>query len=122
MKLGKKVTIFDSETGEVIKNAVSFGSQNGEGWFIMYRESLANLAINAPGSVVKVFSLLASKQEFENGINTTKKAISEELKMSYQHIWEAFKWLKENSYIKERKVNGQTQFLLNPNVTTQSQN
>jgi CTP-dependent riboflavin kinase len=69
-------------------------------------------------STLKVFLTLAVKQEFEDGINTTKQAIADELKISYRSIIKAFNWLKEKGYIKERKVNGQTQFLLNPNVTT----
>ncbi len=99
------------------------GSQNGDGWMIMYREALAKLAISAPSLAFRVFALLASKQVFENsGISSTKQAIADEMGMSYQRVWEAFKWLKENLYIKEIKVNGQTQFLLNPDVTTCGKN
>ena len=122
MRLGKQVTVFDADTGEVIKNAVTFGSQNGEDWFIMYRESLEDLTINAPFAALKVFLNLAMKQEFEGGINTTKQAVADSLKISYDNAMRGFKWLKENGYVKERKVNGQTQFLLNPNVTTCGKN
>ena len=38
--------------------------------------------------------------------------------MSYNNVMRGFNWLKENGYLKERKVNGQTEFLLNPDVTT----
>ena len=121
-KVAKQVTIFDAETGEVIKDAVTFGSQNGEGWFIMYRKSLEDLTINAPFAALKVFLNLASKQEFEDGINTTKQAVADSLKISYDNVMRGFKWLKENNYVKERKVNGQTQFLLNPRVTSCGKN
>ena len=84
----------------------------------MYRESLVDLTLNAPFAALKVFLNLASKQEFDDEIITTKQAIADELKISYVSIMKAFKWLKENNYIKERKINGQTQFLLNSPVTT----
>ena len=63
-----------------------------------------------------------AKQEFENGVRTTKKAVADELNISYRSVMVAFKWLKENGYVKERKVNGQTEFLLNPDVTTCGKN
>ena len=30
-KIGKKVMIFDADTGELIKEAVDYGTQNGDG-------------------------------------------------------------------------------------------
>ena len=122
MRLGKQITVFDPETGEIIRNAVSFGSQNGDDWVIWYRNALRSLAIDAPLVAWKVLAALASKQEFEDGINTTKQAVADSLKISYDNVMRGFKWLKENKYLKERKVNGQTQFLLNPNVTTCGKN
>ena len=123
MKLGKKVTIFDAETGEIIRDAVSFGSQNGEGWTIMFRETLDSLINFAPDfSTLKVFLKLSTKQEYEGGIKITKQAIADELKISYVSTIKAFKWLKENGYVKERKINGVPEFLLNPYVTTCGKN
>ena len=123
MKLGKQVTIFDAETGEIIRDAVSFGSQNGEGWTIMFRETLDSLINFAPDfSTLKVFLKLSTKQEYEGGIKITKQAIADELKISYVSTIKAFKWLKENGYVKERKINGVPEFLLNPNVTTCGKN
>ena len=122
-KIAKQVTVFDSETGEIIKETVTFGSrQNGDDWVIWYRSALNDLAVNAPLVAWKVLAALASKQEFENAINTTKQAIADNLKISYDNVMRGFKWLKENNYVKERKVNGQTQFLLNPHVTTCGKN
>ena len=123
MKIGKQTTVFDAETGEVIRETVTFGSQNGEGWVIMYRDTFDSLIENAPDfSTLKVFLKLSIKQEFENGVRTTKQAIADELNISYRSIIKAFNWLKENNYLKERKINGQTEFLLNPNVTTCGKN
>lgn len=122
MKLGRELKVFDGETGEILKHTVTYGSQNGDDWVIWYREALINLAVNAPLVAWKVLAMLASNQEFEGGINTTKQAVADKLKISYDNVMRGFKWLKEHKYVKERKVNGQTQFLLNPNVTTCGKN
>lgn len=122
-RIGKQTTIFDAETGEVIKDTVSYGTQNGDGWVIVYRDTYRNLLLETTNpSVLRVFGLLMTKQEFENGVRTTKKSVADELNISYDSVMVAFKWLKENNYLKERKVNGQTEFLLNPNVTTCGKN
>ena len=80
--------------------------------------SILQMAMEAPPVAWKVFALLSSKQPFEGGVRISKKAVSEQLKISYDNVMRGFKWLKEHLYIKERKTDGQTEFLLNPNVTT----
>ena len=116
-------TVTGEITGKVLQEDVKFGTQNGDGWVIMYREAISLLADTAPDlTTVKVFLKLAAKQGFEDGVKTTKKAISDEIGVSRTQGWRAFKWLKENHYVKERKNRGQTEFLLNPNVTTCGKN
>lgn len=95
---------------------------NGDGWVIIYREPFMGLTLDAPPAALKVFIALMTKQEFERGVRITKKAIADRLKVSYDNVMRAFKWLKENGYIKEHKVDGQTEFLLNPEVTTCGKN
>ena len=122
-KIAKRVIITDMETGEIIKDSVNYGTQNGDDWMILYKETYRNLIIeNTNPSVLRVFGLLMTKQEFENGIKATKKSLADELKISYDSVMVAFKWLKENGYVKEHKVNGITEFVLNPNVTTCGKN
>ena len=122
-RIAKQVTVFDADTGELIKESVNYGSQNGDGWVIVYSEPYKNLLLeNTSPSVFRVFGLLMTMQEFENGIKITKKAIADILKISYDSVMVALKWLKENGYVKERKVNGVPEFLLNPNVTTCGKN
>ena len=90
---------------------------------IVYRESFEDFLLTAPDfTTAKVFGVLMTQQNFEGGINTTKKAVADRIKVSYRSVMTAFNWLKEHSYIKERKVNGQTEFLLNPDVTTCGKN
>lgn len=117
-KIATRVIISDSETGKIIKDVYYRGTQNGDDWVIVYRDAFENLACNAPLTAWKVFGILASKQEFEGGIHITKKAIAEKLKVSYDNVMRGFKWLKENGYVKEHKVDGVPEILLNPDVTT----
>ena len=121
-KTAREVTVFDANTGAVINSTVSYGTQNGDGRVIVYRESFMDLAINAPPAALKVFITLMAKQDFVYGARITKKAVAEKLKVSYDNVMRAFKWLKEHGYVKERKTDGQTEFLLNPNVTSCGRN
>ena len=89
---------------------------------IVYRDALANLARTAPLNAWKVFGALGSLQEFEKGIKITKKALGEEFSISYDNVIRGFNWLKENDYVREHKVGGITEFLLNPDVTTCGKN
>ena len=90
---------------------------------ILYKDAYRELIIkNTSPSILRVFGLLMTKQEFENGIKATKKALADELNISYDSVMIAFKWLKENGYVKEHKVNGITEFVLNPTVTTCGKN
>ena len=110
-------------TGKILREDVNYGTQNGDGWVMVYRDTYMDLTLTVPDlTTLKVFNSLMTKQEYEGGIKTTKKAIADEISVSYRSIMTAFKWLKENHYVKERKVRGQTEFLLNPNVTTCGQN
>ncbi len=122
-KISTKTTVIDDETGEIIRETFNRGSQNGDDWMIVYRESFEDFLLTAPDfTTAKVFGVLMTQQNFEGGINTTKKAVADRIKVSYRSVMTAFNWLKEHSYIKERKVNGQTEFLLNPDVTTCGKN
>lgn len=121
-KIATKTIVMDDETGKIIRESFNRGSQNGDDWVIVYREALVNLVLNAPLTAWKVFGVLSSKQDFLKGIKITKKAIAEEFNMSYDNVIRGFNWLKENGYLKERKVDGIREYLLNPDVTTCGRN
>ena len=89
---------------------------------IMYRDEMFDLATEAPYIALRIFIALSSKQTFEGGIKITKRALADSLKVSYDNALRGFKWLKENDYVKERKIDGITEILLNPNVTTCGKN
>ncbi len=122
-KIAKQVTVFNVDTGKIINETISYGSQNGDDWMIVYRNAFEDFLLTAPDlTTAKVFGVLMTQQKFEGGINTTKKAVADKIKISYRSVMTAFNWLKEHGYIKERKINGQTEFLLNPDVTTCGKN
>ena len=114
----KELTVMD-ENGNVQSKHRWKSRPNPEGFFLSYRAPIKDLILEAPSfSVMKVFLLLSTMQPYEGGVKTTKQAIADELGASYGSIWSACKWLDKNGYITETKNNGQTMFLLNPNVTT----
>ena len=83
-KIATQVRITDGDTGEIIKDIFYRGTQNGDGWMIVYREPFMNFLLTAPDFVTtKVFGSLMTKQEFNRGVNTTKKAIAD-LKIEYE--------------------------------------
>ena len=58
-RTAKKVTIFDADTGKVINETVSYGTQNGAGWVIVYEDAIMNLAQETTNpSVLRVFMSL----------------------------------------------------------------
>lgn len=119
-RLYKQTIVYDSESGEVISDTVRTGSANGKGWSIMYNDKINELITKCTSAAtLRVFMLLAAGQQFEErGMVTTKKAVQEYLKIDKSTCLEAFKWLKDNMIINESKINGCTEFMVNPKYIT----
>ncbi len=115
-KLYKQTILYDGDSGEVLSDTTRAGSGNGKGWVIMYTDKINELVSKCTsGATLRVFMLLAAGQQFEErGMITTKKAVQEHLKIDKSTCLEAFKWLKENMVINECKINGCTEFMVNP--------
>lgn len=116
----KQVITYDEETGEILKD-VTFKevSQNGRGFVIVFTQKVEELMLECPTAAFKIFMLIALNQQFEeHGYVTTKKAIQEKLGITKQTCLAGFKWLKENFVINEYKINGYTEFMVNPNFVT----
>lgn len=116
-KLYKQTIIYDGESGEVLSDSTRLGgTANGKGWVIMYTDRINDLVAKCTSAAtLRVFMLLAAGQQFdERGMITTKKAVQEHLKIDKSTCLEAFKWLKENMIINECKINGCTEFMVNP--------
>lgn len=115
----KQTIVYDEITGEILVDKKTKGSPNGQGWVIMYSAKIFELLPNCSGSVFKVFAYLAAGQQFEEkGMITTKKAVQDFLKMDKSTCLAAFKWLKDNKIIAETRINGCTEFMVNPDYIT----
>lgn len=111
--------IYD-ENGDVVSNKFWKGTPNGKGWVMMYTEKVADLVVKCPSaSTLKVFMLIAMEQKYdERGYATTKKAIQERLGIDKSTCLAAFKWLKDNFILNESRINGCSEFMINPDYVT----
>lgn len=123
-RLLTQTIITDEDTGEVLIDRTTSGSTNGKGFVLMYTDRVNELLVKCPSaSTLKVFMLLSMGQQFdERGMITTKKAVQDKLGITKQTCLEAFKWLKDNMIINESKVNGYTEFMVNPAYVTVGRN
>lgn len=115
-KLYKQTIIYDGDSGEVLSDTTRSGSANGKGWVIMYTDKINELVTKCKSAAtLRIFMLLAAGQQFEErGMVTTKKAVQEHLGIDKKTCIEGFKWLKDNMIINECKINGCTEFMVNP--------
>ena len=112
--------VFDEDTGEVKSDSTRRRCQNGKGWVIMYTDKVNELIAECDSAAtLKVFMLLSMGQQFEErGMITTKQAVQEKIGVTKQTCLAAFKWLKEHMIINECKINGHTEFMVNPRYVT----
>lgn len=115
-KLYKQTIVYDGDSGEVLSDTTRSGSGNGKGWVIMYTDKINELVTKCKSAAtLRIFMLLAAGQQFEErGMVTTKKAVQEHLGIDKKTCIEGFKWLKDNMIINECKINGCTEFMVNP--------
>ena len=116
----KQTSVYDESTGELIREVLTRGSPNGKGWVIVYTENTQELLLKCnSAATLKVFMFLAMNQQFEErGFVTTKKYVQEKLGIDKKTCICAFNWLKENMIINETRVNGCTEFMVNPRYVT----
>ena len=116
----KQVITTDIETGELISDVTTVGCPNGKGFVLMYSEKCQDLLLKIDSAAtLKVFMLIAMNQHYdEHGYTTTKKAVQEKLGITKPTCLAAFRWLKENNIICETKVDGNIEFMVNPDYVT----
>lgn len=119
-KILKQTIIYDEDSGEVYSDKTTSGSANGKGFILMYTERVQKLILECPSATtLKVFMLLSMGQQFEErGMITTKKAVQEKLGITKPTCLAAFDWLKDRMIINESKINGCTEFMVNPAYVT----
>lgn len=110
-----QVTRFDEETGEVLTDKLIYGQRVKGGWIMLYQQKGLDLIAKAPNAtVLKVFMYLACGQTYQGGMKTTKRAVEQALGIGHNSVALAFKWLKDNYVIHEWRVDGCSDFMVNP--------
>ena len=66
-------------------------------------------------ATLRIYLHLINLPKYDGGVYATKFAMCDKLQLSNPIVYSAFKWLKENNYITETRVKGQTKFLINNN-------
>lgn len=109
------IIVSDLETGEVLVEKRLVGARSRSGWFMFYQNKGMELIAKAPTpAVLKVFLYVAMGQTYEGGMKTTKADVREKLGLSKPTVISAFNWLKDNYIIHEWRVDGCSEFMVNP--------
>lgn len=88
-----------------------------------YKRAVRRLCNDAPNlATLKVYLYLASKQTYQKFVMVGRKALVKELNLHINTVVNALKWLKENQYLQEHEIDGNTGWLMNPNITTMGAN
>lgn len=124
-KITYRQSIGIDENGEIIYDVLKKNCwQNGSGFMISYSDKICNLAIEAPhGSILRVFLYIAHNQQYGDddahfGYSCSKKHLTETLGLNRKSIYNALNWLKEKFIVNEEKVDGNVEFMVNPDYVT----
>lgn len=120
----KQIVSYD-ENGEIIAASVKRNDfkQNGVGFVISYTEKMSEfICKTTTGATVRLFLYLAHHQSYGvdgmYGLRCTHKFLGQVLNLSRSVLWESFKYLKDNFLVIETRINGVTEFMVNPNYVT----
>lgn len=120
-----KQTIGYDENGEVVFDMTRKPYRaNGSGFVVSYTDKVCELLTKiTAGSVLRVFFFLAHHQQYANdgkqfGYRCSHKYISETLGIERSVVWDALKYLRENYLVLESKIEGYSEFMVNPNYIT----
>lgn len=116
----KQYRTIDAETGEIeldISRRVN-PNQLGKDWCAMYQFRIQVMIDEFPTLTTwKVFMYLASKLNYEDIYETTKREVSEGIGVNYKDTLKAMNWLIDNDYIQVVKNRKDLfEFSLNPDV------
>lgn len=119
----KEVIGYDIDGGVVYDNVQRPRRQNGSGFVISYTEKVCDFLAKVPtGSVVRVFMYIAHHQGYGNdgmfGYRCSHKHLEQALRLDRTTVWDALKFLKDKSLVVENRINGCTEFMVNPEYIT----
>lgn len=115
----RQMSLWDQETGELVASyTVNKGSKLGQGWITVYKEQMNQLLeSDCPPSTLKIFMKLCCMQSYDAHIFASRAYLQEVLHITRKTLWSGLTWLIQHNYVMEEKVNGQTTFIINPNIS-----
>lgn len=123
-RLAYQQTAGYDENGELIFSSVKRPRyKNGGGFVISYTSKMSEfIASVSTGSIVRTFLFIAHHQSYGNdgifGYRCSHKHLQMVLGLQKSTLWDALKYLKEHHLIVENKVDGATEFMVNPSYVT----
>lgn len=123
---GKLVTTTITDVdGEIIYSTTRAKKYlNGSGFVISYTERMSEFLTKVTtGSVVRVFLYIAHHQNYGTdgktfGYRCSHKYLWQVLRMNRATLWDALKYLRDNYLVHVGKVEGYTEFMVNPDYVT----
>lgn len=118
-------TIKYDDKGDVIVDTVrKIKSQNGSGFVISYTAKMTDfISSTKQGSVVRLFLYLAHNQQYGTdgktyGYRCSHKFLQQVLGLDKKSVYNAVTYLKEKFLVLESRVDGTSEFMVNPNYVT----
>ena len=118
-------TIKYDDKGDVIVDTVrKIKSQNGSGFVISYTAKMTDfIASTKQGSVVRLFLYLAHNQQYGTdgktyGYRCSHKFLQQVLGLDKKSVYNAVTYLKEKFLVIESRIDGTSEFMVNPNYVT----
>lgn len=118
-----EVARYDSNGELLSSNVFAAKKQNGSGFVISYTEKMSEfIEKNDVPSVVRIFLYLAHNQQYGvNGVygyRCTRKHLEQALNITRKSVYSALTKLKEDFLVNETKIDGLSEFMVNPNYVT----
>lgn len=118
-----EVARYDSNGELISSNTFTAKKQNGSGFVISYTEKMTEfIAKTDVPSVVRIFLYIAHNQQYGvNGVygfRCTRKFLETALNITRKSVYSALTKLKNDFLINEIKVDGLSEFMVNPNYVT----
>lgn len=118
-----QVTRYNS-AGEVLSEVtLADKKQNGSGFVISYTEEMSSfIETHSAGSVVRIFLYIAHHQQYGTngvyGFRCSHKFLRQVLNLDKKTVYNAMQELKDNFLVHELRVDGVSEFMVNPNYIT----
>lgn len=118
-----EVARYDSNGELISSNTFKAKKQNGSGFVISYTEKMSEfIEKTSVPSVVRIFLYIAHKQQYGvNGVygyRCTRKHFEQALNIDRKSVYSALTTLKNDFLVQETKIDGLSEFMVNPNYVT----